>query len=54
MKNIQIITEVELDDDFEGDLSSVVEFISATLDNAPAPEDIDETLKGMSIGISYN
>lgn len=53
MKTIKIITEVEVDEDFEGNEEDIAMFISGCLDNAPDPEDVDESLKGLSVGITY-
>lgn len=53
MKTIRIVTLVEADDDFEGSYDDIANFIAGTLDNGPDPEDVDLSLKGLSVGITY-
>ena len=53
MKTFRIVTLVEVDDDDFRDEESLANFIQGCLDNAPDPADIDESLKNVSIGISY-
>lgn len=50
---VKVVTLVEVDNEFEGDTEAIVMMISGTLDNMPNPEEIDESLKGLSVGISY-
>jgi len=53
MKTFRIVTLVEVDDDDFRDAEALVNFINGCLDNAPDPSEIDESLKDVSIGISY-
>ena len=52
MKTINMIVSVEVPEDFT-DYDNVAEFINGALDNAPAPEEIDESIKDVEIGIVY-
>ena len=52
MKDIKVIVEVEVPDGFRN-WEALNNFISGTLDNAPEPEEIDEALKDVSLGINY-
>jgi hypothetical protein len=47
-----MIVSVEVPEDFT-DYDNVAEFINGALDNAPAPEEIDESIKDVEIGIVY-
>ena len=53
MKTFRIVTLVEVDDDDFRDTESLANFVQGCMDNAPEPSDIDESLKNVSIGISY-
>jgi len=54
MKTYKIVVEVEVDEDvYKGDHVDALTFVSGSLDNAPAPEEVDESLKGLQIGDVY-
>ena len=53
---LKVVTFVHVDESFDmrdRNIDGIVQFISGTLDNSPDPEEIDDSLKGVSIGISY-
>ncbi len=52
MKTIKVTTEFEVQDDF-CEYEALSQYMHGTMDNAPEPEDVDELLEDVEVGISY-